>query len=208
MIENANDYINHLYYEFCKARGGMKGSKTEFIEWVVNLYELTNKYAEYLTTVYPNINFFDTAEINKGRYDSISRLFDQIKVISKYGNSLGKENSNFGFLHDGDGCLNPVYIDKNKKLFLVQPSLIITHNPVDCYKLRGWVEIHNQREREIAIGMYGNFMDKDREEKLKILSSLSERMSDNFDLTSDTDQGNYFAVLRSRRFVKTLKLTR
>lgn len=208
MIEDTNDYIKHLYYKFCKAKGDMNGSEAEFIEWIVNLYELTNKYAEYLTYVYPNIEFFDTAEIDKGFYDSINRLFNQIKVISKYGNSLGKENRNFGFLHDGDEWLNPVYVGQNKKLFLAQSSLIITHNPSEYFKLSDWVRIHNQGERNIAIGMYGDYLDKDREEKLGMLSSLSERMTNDFELTSDTDRGNYFAILRSRRLVKTLKLQR
>ena len=205
-------YLNELFKQYADTVGGItKFSKEiddDFISFVARNYYICNEYKKYLQ--YLGIDIFNSQvlEINKGKYDSISCDSGNIMVISNYGETLGLKNYTFSLLTDEvKEEVYPLYFDENKNIYIVDSSIILTHNPYDYLSIRNWFKLHNVGKYDISIGMYGDIADKNKDFKINILKNIYSDMNDDCSFDYDTDEGKYFCSLNSRRKVKKKILT-
>ena len=56
--------------------------------------------------------------------------------------------------------------------------------------------------------MFGKLEDENVSRKIKLLERLSKQMSDDYSLDYDTNDGNYFCSLNSKRYIKRKVLTK
>lgn len=195
-------YLIKLYKQYCDAYNIefdiKKLNSTEFINWIIKNKKLSKKYKIYLT----NIGYISSkykVEIGKGKYDSISD--DDIKIISPYAETLGKQNSRL-IIANGE----PI-IKRQNKLIIPNQELLLTHNPYDD-ELSGWKDIHNNGIYDISVGVYGNIYDKNYKKKLYMIKELSRTMNDDFIIDYETDNDEYYCSIHSKRKVLSKVLIR
>ena len=192
-------YIWCLFKQFCEANGlditnTNKIYSDEFADWIMRQKSLLNIYESYLKFLEFDNSVDDILEIGKGQYDSLSQ--QGIRVISPFAETMGKRNST-------------LYIDREIPLILHQNGIIIpmehilmTYNPYFESDILNWNLIHNRGENNISIGMFGKLTDEDSERKVKVLENISKQMNEDFTFDLDTEDGNYFCSLNSKRTIK------
>ena len=201
---NFKDYLKLLYQQFCASKGTnalTEESKAEFMEWLNYHMTILKDYQQYLEYLMDDLCAKEILEINKGPYDSMSLVLDNITPVSPY---LRSEFQSLIFLKS-----EPFIHTKEETLIVPDTNIFMTHDPYDLAKgLTHWDSIHNQGTYDILVGMFGLITDKDRMAKLQVLAKLRHMLADNVTFTYDTFNGNYFAVLKSNRYVRKLVKTR
>lgn len=200
-----NQYLNCLYKQYCEAKGIVLKNASyeltyEFLEWIANNKLLLQEYADYLSYLGFYYDESNTAEIGKGRYDSLAT--EQMTVVSEYGFTQGKDSRNL-FIQEGI----PYVITKNNVAILTQQT-ILTHNPYSKEEIANWFMIHNLGFQNISIGMFGNITDENAKQKIKTIAELSKKMTDDYTFDFDTDKDAFFCSLNSKRHIKKKVLTR
>lgn len=198
-----SEYIKALFKQFCDAKGITVPSpnfKKAFTDWVVENYEVFLKYQEYLCYLDESIQYRNIMEIDKGEYDTLSRTWENVVPISIYGNPKRQ----FLLQPKGHSEVIPFIRTERNELLFPNTHIFLTHNPYNLADIQYWNKLHNQGEYNILIGMFGQKEDEDVNSKLNILSTLKDTMTDDCSLDYATDNGNYFAVLKSNRKVKKL----
>ena len=200
-------YLLCLFKQYCDARGlDINNTNNmfsiEFVYWIDQNKSLLSNYIGYLYALGYDYPTDDILEIGKGEYDSISQLQHGINLISMFAETLGGINSKF-------------FVDKGIPLILKQNEIVIpkehvmlTHNPYFESEILGWDSIHNFGEKNISIGMFGRLKDEDALRKIKLLEQLSKQMTDDYSFDYDTNDGNYFCSLNSKRYIKRKVLTK
>ena len=56
--------------------------------------------------------------------------------------------------------------------------------------------------------MFGKLSDEDTKVKVELLKQLSKKMTDDYSFDYDTNNGNYFCSLNSKRYIKRRILTK
>ncbi len=198
-------YLLCLFKQYCDANGLDINNvnnmySNEFADWIVQNNSLLVNYIDYLHALGFDYPTDDILEIGKGAYDSISHL--GINLVSIFGETLGKTNSRL-FIDRGIPL-----IAKQDEIIIPSEQIMLTHNPYFESEILGWHSIHNSREKNISIGMFGKIYDEDALKKVKLLEQLSRQMTEDYSFDYDTSNGNYFCSLNSKRQVKRNILTR
>lgn len=216
-------YFGMLFKQFCEAQGlkktfddenwineliscYKKGESEAFMSWIIKNLDLLFQYFEYLNFLDTNLSNKKVMEINKGIFDSLSSCNKNIAVVSQYpvGPDVEKKYQLLDFF-ESDSNLYPRILTNDGKLFVPNNDIFITHNPYNSLlDLKYWNVIHNQRDYDILVGMFGSTTDLDVKKKIQILSCLQDNMTDDCKLDYDTNNGNYFAILRSDRLTRRL----
>ncbi len=198
-------YLLCLFKQYCYAKGLDINNtnymySNEFGDWIVQNKSLLNNYMGYLYTLGFDYLSDDIVEIGKGKYDSISK--QGINLISIFAETLGKINSRL-FVDRGI----PLILNQNG-IMIPGEHVILTHNPYFESEVLRWYSIHNFGEKNISIGMFGNLNDEDISRKVKLLEQSSKQMTDDYSFDYDTNDGNYFCSLNSKRNIQKRILTK
>ena len=195
-------YVQCLFKQYCESTGFKRKfaeiSEEEisvFGHWVFKNYNLLFQYWTYLQSEF-HYSIKDVLEIGKGKYDSLWKL----KMLDSFLFNNGSEEKNC-HLYIDNGI--PLIIRENK-LVVPREHILLTHNPYFESEISYWYSIHNGNQKDISIGMFGSLEDEDRMKKINLLKELSKKMTDDYSLTYETDQGNYFCSLNSRRLTKKI----
>lgn len=207
-MSSQKDYFKALYNQFCKSKGVIKSldeNKKEFIDWILNQRKLLIRYFDFLQYLDSSILDKKILEIDKGIYDSLLKIWDDICVISQYADTLKEERRSLILLENPfNQKINPIILNEQNKLFRPSDMLFLTHNPYNFACIKNWYKIHNQKEEDILIGMFGKVDDIDKKDKLKVLKKLQNQMESDNSFDYDTENDCYFAILKSKRKVKKL----
>ena len=198
-------YLLCLFKQYCIARNLEMNENNffseDFYSWVAQNNRLLYEYFEYLGNIGFDYQNEDVIEIGKGRLDSLSK--NGIKLISPFAETCGKSNS--GLVVIGEGI--PLIFKPNEAI-VAKERILLTHNPYFESEILNWHLIHNRGDKNISIGMFGSLNDMDTYKKIDLLKKISKKMKDDHSLDFDTDNGNYFCTLNSKRKIKRKILTR
>ncbi len=208
------EYIERLAEQY-KAVTGVKSvdlkSKaflSELNEWLSEIKKMGQVYTNFLDT--NNIEYKDSScvEVGKGEYDSVVKPYSTT-ILTEMPIGVPKNrviSSNFAVVNG-----EPTIIRSTSSLILSMKvpkktiNTYMTQNPYSKELLEDWDEIHNFGHGNIVVGMYGSLNDRDREEKLYLLKSLRSYISPSCKFDNGTLDGNYYAVLSSKKKEKKLK---
>ncbi len=203
MVEPFTLYF--LFKQFCEATGysgdlndASKEIETRFYQWIIQNSVLLHQYWKYLEFNF-QYSTNDVLEIGKSKFDSLREHCSDINVSSTF-----VINNDESFLHINNGI--PLIVNKDG-IAIPREQILLTHNPYFESEISDWYLIHNKNQKDISIGMFGRLEDEDRKKKINLLRDLSQKMTDDYVLTYDTDQGNYFCSLNSQRLSKKLSLS-
>lgn len=192
-------YLLCLFKQYCDAKvldiNNMNNMySNEFVDWIVQNKSLLGNYMDYLYALGFDYPSDDIVEIDKGGYDSISQ--HGINLVSIFAGTLGRINSRF-FVDKGI----PLILKQNG-IVIPREHIILTHNPYFESEIIDWYLIHNSGDKNISIGMFGKITDKNVSKKIRLLEYISKQMTDDYLLSYDTNNGNYFCSLNSKRNAK------
>lgn len=200
-----NRYLLNLYKQYCDARSVVcnpfdgKNLSYDFLEWITINKLMAKEYSDYLLYL-GHLESKTVAEVGKGRYDSIAS--EEMTIISPYADTLELPKREL-FVIDGVPL-----IEQGGKIVLPEEQILLTHNPYDEMRIINWSRVHNMRDYDISIGMFGSIYDKDFPKKVKLIEEISKRMTEDHVIDYDTDKDKYFCSLNSKRKVKVKTLTR
>lgn len=210
-------YLSLLIEQFKQANGiknvdvNSQSFVSEFSEWIKLRQDISRNYLALLE--YMDLSKFadyDTAEIGKGKCDTIVKPFDTTIITPHiYGlETLENERVINSELVVMGGT--PVLFGNGKNGKLVSSSTALTfmtQNPYATVDIRNWEDLHNSRNYDIIVGFYGSIYDKDIDSKLKQIQELEEKLNGLY-IREDTVIGDtYSYAIASERKVKTLVKT-
>ena len=210
-------YLSLLIEQFKQATGtknvdiNSQSFMSEFSEWIKSRQNISNNYLDLLEYMeLSQISDPDTAEVGKGQYDSIVNPFNTTIITphSKGLETLGNRVINSDFVVMGD---TPVLFGPNQSGNPVSTSsslTFMTQNPYTPVEIRNWEQLHNSRNHNIIVGVYGSIHDKDIETKIRQLESLKQRLTDSFKEEQYVIDDTYCYAIASERMVKRLVKTR
>jgi len=222
---NKNDYYDLLvkqYYESISnnpymllSNIGYNNFNKNIINWLKERQKIANRYVEFLKSNGKDITTMETAEVEKGKHDSVASAYNTT-IITPYFYPENKENKNkkilrYSFLPTSDvpGLLK---FDNagNLKEILCSPGYIstyITENPYSRNDLFGFEELCNSNYYDIIVGMYGNIYDGDKQMKLNNLKRLRDKLIGNdIEFKYDVDNNYYFAMVASNKNKDKVKI--
>lgn len=221
---NKNEYYKLLAMQYFDSLGmnynigslniGTKKFNKSLLKWLTERQITAQRYVEFLNNYGKDITTIETAEVDKGRYDSISTLYDTTIITPYYYPSESQNENNkvlkYEFFPDS---INPgmLKIDYQGRLreIISAPNYIkqyITENPYRRTDILGYDELHNGGKFDIIVGMYGHIHDNDKIKKLKQLKELREKIFTNdIRVEYDCDRDSYFAAIMSDREKKYIK---
>lgn len=151
----------------------------EFEDW---LRELKNRNEIYLSILKDNNiripNDFTAAEVFKSKSDMVTGKY-QTKIISNY---IKSEDSDVFIKGDFKVFNGKPYVFKQDENGITtfenleNIDTFITQNPYSPDYINGWEDLHNNAYN-IILGVYGNKHDKDKKDKIKMLSQLEEKLN-------------------------------
>ena len=189
--------LKYLIEQYTKATGEhlFDPVSEEFFNWVDERYQMGVMYSNLLDWLDLDFKSSSCAELNKSVLDSCVLPYETA-MLTPYTTNLESEHSNFTKCsdfyvnNDGEpivkcgGCFENSYF-----------KCYMTQNFNKEYDLRNWDKLHNTRR--IIVGIYGNKYDLDREEKIKTLKSLKDKIFDDYIYEFDTENDNYYFVIAS-----------
>lgn len=187
----------------------------ELLDWLKERRKIGYKYVDFLNYLGLDITTRETAEIDKGKYDSIVTSYDTSLITPYYYGVDIKDDKvlNYVFFPDSKNpaLLKIDYMGKLREITSA-PNYInqyITENPYRRTDIFGFEELHNGGNFNIIVGMYGHIHDNDKEKKLKQLKDLREKIIDSdIKIEYDCDRDSYFALVASDRKIKNYVKTK
>lgn len=196
-------YETYLIEQYKNARG-MKGEsvsfsdfKKDFYNWLREYKKNAKSYVALLNLLNINFDNSNTAEVNKGKYDSVVLPYNTT-IISPYMNNSVLNNGVNNVIIKKEFTIKrgmPCYEEYEKNIFRY-----MTHNPYsncDNIELMNWKYMHEFTTYEIILGMFGNLNDHDREEKIAKLKSIKRYTTIPFVEQYETTNNGYYYVLAS-----------
>lgn len=174
-------YLELLKKQFCEAKGMRKideSSKSDLEalkKFIKERQELGRQYNRFLRFLGINITTRNTAELDKGDYDSIIKDYDTL-VITPF----------------------PIDIDHDRIIDMKDAKVqrYITQNPLYKKDIKEMISLYNNYENDILIGMYGKTYDNDSYKKMRQIVTLSKKLKDyQYKTSLFKDNSNYFIVL-------------
>ena len=186
-----------------------KRFQKELFMWLKERSKIGEKYVDFLFYLGKDITNLETAEIEKGKYDSIVRPYETTVITPYYypDEKNNKEILRYAFFPDFNtpGLLK---LDNQQNLQEIKesPSYIqqyITENPYRRTDLFGIEDLHNGGNFDILVGVFGDIQDRDKEKKIKLLKELRDKIiDDEIKVEFDCDRNQYFAAVVSNRKLK------
>jgi len=200
-----NKYLLCLFEQFNESRGyNRKDFKSndyieEFSCWIKLMKKNILIYQYYLQENQIDLNNEYTKELNKGKYDTIS--LPNTSIISPYGQSLGKENSQIYMFQGEPLIINGSNIKREQVV-----GTYITQNPYSLDNL-DFFKYCIENDVEFLLGVFGTITDKDIKTKInriQRIKSMYDKVSENY----ETYNGTFIYTIQNRGKVlnKTLKL--
>ena len=169
---------------------------SELFEWINRRTVIGDKYINFLKSIRSDFISRDTAEVGKGKFDTLTTN-DDIRLITPYLKGENVMRNRFGvfdgiplLLSDGvTNSFNPIY----------DISTFMTQNPYTIYDIINWHQLYNYGDYDIIVGMYGNTYDRDREEKIKWLKALKEKLEEPCIMKSENIGDTYYCAVLSNK---------
>ena len=202
-----NSY-NELFKQFCAAKGidRIQGSfedfKREFLGWIGERKDIGAQYMYIINNfnLFSNNNTF--AEVNKSIEDSITLPF-YTKLITPYIDE--------SFIDYPERIIEGhFYVNKSRVVSIVSsPEVMMKilskeeiktymiQNPYDFNTIDGWDVLHNSGRNSIIVGVYGNYLDNDRQEKIDRLLQFKNKLKGNYKEINYVLNDRYFYLLAS-----------
>ena len=202
-------YIDYLVIEFLNATGskiaqkGSKDFKKEFLAWTKERRDMGNLYTGLVE--YMNIDYLTpfAAEVGKGINDTI--VYDKnTTVITPFPYQMpGNKKINNKIIErelkvKNDG--SSIYVPKELPI-----HTFITHNPYNMEQIKNWEHLFNCGLLNVALGIFGNCSDKDREAKEKMLKAIIDALEVSYKEEAFTEKDMYGHIITTgqSRLVKT-----
>ena len=177
----------------------------EFYHWLKIRQRLGFQYTDLLTEIGIDFSNETCAEIGKGDFDSIIKPPSTTILITPYKDITPTTSSqvipaSFS-VQNGSPTLDPS-IPLSKYPFLNELTTYITQNPYTPEQIANWYQLHNIRNFNIAVGIFGKNYDKDIRVKLQQLKELKARMNKDIIEERCYIGENYFHVVASKPKIK------
>ena len=195
-------YLLKLYKYYCKVNGINYNLLTyrihhkEFLKWLDEYKVITQEFKNYLIEL-GFYNYLPTAEINKGKYDSIAG--DELVVYSPYAKTLGKEPTTFAIVG-----YTPIIYNK-KQPIVPKERIYLTSNP-NREDISHWLELAKRKDYDISLGVYGTVNDENYKDNLVLMAELKSILPEDYIMNNDVINGNYFCTLNNKHNTKVLRL--
>ncbi len=170
----------------------------DFIVWEKQMKEIGKKYANFLEYLGLDIKDKDNAEIGKSIHDSVVSSFNTT-LITPYSDHIPKSRIIPGFFLI-ENRKPYVWSMESKNILLDNVKTFITQNPYNISELTHWEDLHDNYYN-IAVGMFGNFYDKNKKAKLDQLKEFRNKLSSFKDIKMEyiTDGDFYASAIVSNR---------
>ncbi|MBR3230020.1 MAG: hypothetical protein IKF91_04250 [Bacilli bacterium] len=190
-------YLIDLIKKYCSCEGLIFDEKNfdtlAFRDWIKEYIKITHEYAKFLTSHDIDLNNHSLAEVGKGKYDSI--IGPDAYEISDYSEKMGRPKLIFGDTKKG------LIICDNKKIFSLDDlsiNWLITQNPNSFDEVDDFSSFANYLNRNITLGIYGNFSDKNMKRKMNMLKKTIQNI-DNATYEYDTLNDYFYAMVTARK---------
>jgi len=176
----------------------------EFSGWLADRKESMLEFKSVMTQLGLGYDFPLTAELNKGKYDSVVSSYTLPSVISPYAYTIDFSNnlSHPDFVlkgqlkfEDKKPSKKDIEFDSIKFTYGVYNLLI--HNPLLETDIMPLTNVFDLYRCQFIVGVYGKTSDKDRDVKIKKLLELKKQLQDNCIDCSYEKSGNYGYVISS-----------
>ena len=174
----------------------------EFSGWLADRKESMLEFKSVMTQLGLGYDFPFTAELNKGKYDSVVSSYTLPSVISPYAYTMDFSKNLYrpdlvlkGQLRFEDKELSDKDIQFETNRFKVCNFLI--HNPLLETDIMPLTNVFDLYRCQFIVGVYGKTSDKDRDVKIKKLLELKKQLQDNCTDCSYEKSGNYGYVISS-----------
>ena len=198
-----DDYMKYLIEQYKKARGiigidiNSSEFKDDFDKWLKKQQENGINYASFLYSIGIDIINCNTAEVNKGNFDSLVIPYDTT-IVSPYFNDVDRDNVvNELFIINS---IIPYYNNFNHNIFRY-----MTHNPYSNFDneiLMNWKNMHEYTRYDIVLGMFGNLYDEDKNNKIKKLELLKSKLTIDYVEEYDIVNDSYYYVIATKPKIK------
>ncbi len=214
-------YLKNLVEQFKQATGtknvdtNSQAFISEFESWIKQRQLDGNEYLGLLD--YMELSKFSdpmTAEIGKGQFDTLVKDFDTT-IITPYSKGIIVPDSSRIITSDFrvyEGT--PVLMRQTEKgttqvdpITSTSALTFMTQNPYTPEQIANWEQLHNGRESDIIVGIYGSVYDKDTESKIKQIENLRDRLDESYKEEYAVVGDTYCYAIASERMVKRLVKT-
>ena len=218
---NKKRYLNLLALQYSMALGikamdtKSKSFEKDMINWIYERQAIGKKYVDFLNYLGLDVTTRETAEIGKGKFDTIVKDYDTT-IITPYeymdNNSDRLFKYEFFPTKDIPGLIKTSIEGRIDEIVSAPDYLkkFVTQNPYERTDLMGFEELHNGNNFDIIVGMYGHIHDNDKEMKLKQLKELRDKLtSDDYAVDYEVDRDSYLATIYSdRKQLEKIKVKR
>lgn len=206
-----NTYIRLLFEQFKQAEGiksfneETKLFMIDIICWIKEREKIGQEYLYLLNELDIPFEYRDCAEIGKTYLDSAVKNFGTT-IITPYINGFEKDRVIEGQFEVFESKPT-IIIPKEQERKIISSQAIrnfITHNPYSEESIATWHHLHNSRNGNIAVTVFGKTYDKDIDSKIKMLKSLKDKLEYPSQEVYETIQDNYFYIVGSKPKTKQL----
>lgn len=201
----------------------MESREKEFNEWVSAMFQVNGNYANLVSYMVDDASL--VGELGKGRYNSVVPNLNEAGIetiaITPYINTFdeGKVVGYNGKIRFTPRTGETVIRYESPKFQACAPNInpkygfpiihkidtLITHLPIGDVSIRPLVESSRQYN-DVAIGAYGFIDDKNKDDKLRLLKDIKEKIESFYCVSCDDEyiieNGSYLYLLKSNQ--KTL----
>lgn len=223
------EYMAMLYLEFCNSKGidvakeSMGSREKEFNEWVSAMFQVNGNYANLVSYMVDDASL--VGELGKGRYNSVVpnlneagietiaitpyiNTFDEGKVVGYNGKIRFAPRTGETVIRYESPEIQTIAPNINPMYEYSQIDTLITHLPIGDVSIRPLVESSRQYN-DVAIGAYGFIDDKNRNDKLRLLKDIKEKIESFYCVGCDDEyiieNGSYLYLLKSNQKTKVLE---
>lgn len=212
-----SNYKKSLLEQF-KSSQGIKSKDAEqktymldFAEWILERQNIGEDYTYFLRYLELPFETSNCAEIGKSVFDSVVMPYDTT-IITPHIEGLETLDASrvMGATFQVVEGVPVIYIPSKEdtvEMIEVPESVIkryMTQNPYSRENIASWHRLHNSKDFDITVGLFGSLNDKDIEEKINSLQFLKDKLERDFIESYEEDNGKYYYVLASERKVKKL----
>lgn len=209
-MNNDIEYLNLLMQSYMNATGlhdtevNSSLFLKQFKNWLIKRQNDMNVYISLLKKMNLDFNQASCVEIGKGFLDSIVAKRFKTSISSPYSNHI---TTNVSFLViDGVPYYSFCYGENETAYlpFAKTRKIFMTQNPYTKDELNDWYELHNSGNYDIIVGVYGNLLDKDKDEKIEQIINVKNKLTDNEYIEDEiiTEDTYTYAVATKRKSLK------
>ena len=213
-----SNYKKSLLEQFKSSQGiKSKDDKTktymsEFVEWILERKNIGVNYTELLRELEIPFETSYCAEIGKSAFDSVVLTYGTTIITPHIEgletiDSVRVIESSLDIIESTPVIYMPGEEDATEMIEV--PSSVITRfmtqNPYSSENITTWHRLHNSKDRDITVGVFGSVYDKDIKEKIDSIKTLKDKLEREFVESYEEYNGKYYYVLASPRRAKKLE---